>query len=159
MIWNRFPVSLLMVACLACASGEELVERNNAAAEAIRTNSKAFETAFNGRDVDGMVRLMAEEYIDWNQEEPVWDKTRQRAVWQGVFSSMDARLRVDPVEVIVAGEWAMVRGEFNLTSDGETPSIDRRYVELWRKQDDGTWRVRWGMDAAVPNRAPVTQER
>ncbi len=95
MNWYRFAVSSLMVACLACASGEELVERNNAAADAIRTNSKAFETAFNGRDVDGMVRLMAEEYIDWNQEEPVWNKTRQRAVWQGVFSSMDARLRVD----------------------------------------------------------------
>ncbi len=159
MIWSRFAVSLLIVACLACASGEELVERNNAAADAIRTNSKAFETAFNTRDVEGMVGLMAEEYIDWNQAEPVWDKTRQRAVWRGVFARIDARLRVDPLEVVVAGDWAMVRGEFTLMSDGGSPPLEHRYMELWGKQEDGTWRVRWGMDAAVPNRISVAPER
>ncbi len=133
MIWNRFAVSLLMVACLACASGEELVERNNAAADVIRTNSKAFETAFNARHIEGMVGLMAEEYIDWNQAEPL--------------------------EVVVAGDWAMVRGEFTLMSDGGSPPLEHRYMELWGKQEDGTWRLRWGMDATVPNRISVAPER
>ncbi|MEE9270651.1 MAG: nuclear transport factor 2 family protein [Candidatus Krumholzibacteria bacterium] len=159
MIWNRFALALSMVACLACATGEKPMEQNSAATDAIRTNSKAFETAFNARDVEGMVRLMGEEYIDWNHGEPVWDKTRQRAVWQGVFAGMNARLRVAPAEVVVAGNWAMVRGEFTLTPDGESPTVERRYMELWRKQEDGTWRVRWGMDAMLPNSTSAAQGR
>lgn len=77
----------------------------------------------NGEAVRGRDAIVA-----WNENFPPYDD-----------------LRFTQVEVDGCGDIAYVYGTYTMVmtaSEGEEPATDRgKYIEIWRRQEDGSWRV------------------
>ncbi len=67
-----------------------------------------------------------------------------------------SEFKADIVDLDGRGDLAYVRGNYSMTLKpaGAPPMTDRgKYVEIWKKQTDGAWRVRydsWSSDLPVP---------
>ncbi len=66
----------------------------------------------------------------------------------------------DIVDIDGRGDLAYVRGNYamTLTPPGAAPINDRgKYVEIWRKQGDGSWKIKWDIfnsDSSPPAVTP-----
>jgi ketosteroid isomerase-like protein len=68
-------------------------------------------------------------------------------------------LKLTSVEVVGASDHAVVRGVYSMTlmPPGATVAIadTGKYVELWRKQQDGRWLISWDIfNSDIPLPAP-----
>jgi ketosteroid isomerase-like protein len=68
--------------------------------------------------------------------------------WQHEMAPYES-LQYTQVEVDGAGDMAYVYGNYTLTmpaAEGEEPMQDRgKYIEIWRRQPDGSWKVTLGV--------------
>lgn len=119
----------------------------------IRRKLEEFRNAWNAGDPEDLVRCYAEPHMDLNAPQAVQTRGETRAALEKFFALFQSTLEVTSDEVIVAGEWALQRGEFVQTltdrSGGQTRTLRRRYVEVLRRQPGGEWLVAWGMDAPL----------
>ncbi len=119
---------------------------------ALQQIARQFEEGFNSGDVDRIMRYYGERYVDVNLRNPVqtWEERREyyRRVGKGL------KVRVRPEEIRVEGEWGFVRGSLEVRRPGAENPIEMRYLEIARKQPDGTWQVVWGMDGPVQEYDP-----
>ena len=139
----------LVAAGLGCGTGgaEPSAEQD---IEALRANTRTFEEAIRTKDVDLLVSLYLDTYIDWNQAEPVVDQAALRAQWEQLFA-LDPTITIEPEEILVSGDLGIVRGRFEFLVAGQ-PARRFRYIEVWQRQPDGSWKARIGMDA--PDASP-----
>ncbi len=119
----------------------------------IRRTLEEFRAAWNASNPEALVRCYAEPHMDLNAPQAVQTRGETRAALEQFFALFQSSLEVTSDEVIVAGEWALQRGEFVQTltdrTGGETRTLRRRYVEVLRRQPAGDWLVLWAMDAPL----------
>ena len=127
----------------------------------LRNVAHEFEEGFRTRDLDRIMRFYADTYVDVNLRHPVQTKAERREYYAQVMARPGLRLSVQPDEVMVRGDLAFVRGTILLTQSAPsaggaigTVQTELRFLEIYERAADGTWRVLWGMDGPVQEYTP-----
>lgn len=119
----------------------------------IRERGIQFEEAWNRGDAQSLVRVFADPYVDVNSPDPVVRRAQMAASLSAFFAAFNTTLRITSHELIVIGDLALQRGEFVQTmtpkQGGDTTTVTRRFVEVYRRQPDGSWLIAWGIDAPI----------
>lgn len=115
----------------------------------IKKAIEGFKKAYDAGNLEGILAYYTEDLIKLRDGAPAETKrdlaSRVAAVFERFNSTVDATVE----EVISSGDLAVVRGTFHVTltskQGGDEHVLDRRYLEVWRKQD-GQWKVARTMD-------------
>jgi ketosteroid isomerase-like protein len=103
----------------------------------------------SSRSERGLAPAPVYDLIKLRQDAPAETKSEVARRVAEVFNTFHSRVDVSNDEILVGGELAVTRGSFRVTltpkSGGEPQTIDRRYLELWRKEN-GCWLVVRTMD-------------
>jgi ketosteroid isomerase-like protein len=145
---RRDPLTLALLA--ACALGAPAPADEAADAASIRAATRRFVEAFNARDMDGLLRFYADDYLDLNLPDPRQSTADRRLYLSRILARADTTLDVVPHEIVVTGEHAVVRGTIRLRRslpDGAS-TTELRYMELMRRFPLG-WKAVWGIDAEI----------
>jgi ketosteroid isomerase-like protein len=120
--------------------------------------AREFTLGFNTGDVNRIMRFYADRYVDVNLRNPVQTKTERAEYYRKIIERKDTRVEVHPDEILIEGNLAFVRGTIELwrtpQSGGSSERRELRYLEIARRQADGSWKVAWGMDGPVQEYDP-----
>jgi ketosteroid isomerase-like protein len=123
----------------------------------LRHMANEFTEGFNTGDVDRIMRFYGDTYVDINLRNPVQSWQERREYYSQVIRNGGFRVQVHPDEILIRGDFAFVRGSIELTRPsavGESGRTELRYLEIARRQQDGSWQVMWGMDGPVQEYTP-----
>jgi ketosteroid isomerase-like protein len=123
---------------------------------AILTAITDYREAFNNGDVERLLSVFAYEFTDMSFGVPSFFGEEARNVLRGRMSSLfekyRAEMKISVVAVNVLGETAYDFGWHILTlvpkAGGDAITTRQRYMEVWGKQPDGSWKVELYMDNA-----------
>jgi ketosteroid isomerase-like protein len=117
----------------------------------LRNVAHEFEEGFNTGDVDRLMRFYGDFYVDVNLRNPVQSKSERREYYAKVMARPGIHVQVRPEEIMIRGDLSFVRGSILLRQGlgGEATQTELRYLEIYERAHDGTWRVIWGMDGPV----------
>ena len=131
---------------------------------AILTAITEYREAFNAGDVDRLISVFAPEYTDMSFGVPsfygdeAWRVLRWRS--ERLFQEYRVEMKISVIVVKVLGNMAYDYGwrmlKLTLRSGGEPITTRRRYLQLWARQKDGTWKIRFCMDN--PDMPPAMPE-
>lgn len=136
----------------------------NRDSQAIAQRRRQWVEAVNGRDVDGYVGLLTADVVWLPPGQPALrGRTAFRDWVRPFFDQYAYNFSIDGVRLRVHGDWALERATFTsqLTpvEGGEPMSHTGTYVLLWRRDDDGVWRIeRYADDTGLAAEAPRTEE-
>jgi len=122
---------------------------------ALRT---AWTNAVAARNPDALKDLLTDDYEVWPQgAAPIVGPAAASAAMRGAIERFDIVQSFEPIETVVAGDWAFERGIERMTltprDGGEARTIEQRTFLIERKGHDGKWRFARGMT----NQAPVAE--
>lgn len=121
--------------------------------------AREFTEGFNTGDLDRIMQFYADTYVDVNLRHPVQSKEERKAYYAHVMRSGGFQINVQPHEILVQGDIGFLRGSIALTpsdaKNGVPAPTELRYLEIVRKQADGSWKVMWGMDGPVQEYDPA----
>jgi ketosteroid isomerase-like protein len=123
----------------------------------LRHIASEFAEGFNTGDVDRIMRFYGDSYVDINLRHPVQSWQERREYYAQVIRKGGFKVQVRPEEILIRGEFAFVRGTIELTphsAAGDSARKELRYLEIAQRQQDGSWRVMWGMDGPVQEYTP-----
>lgn len=140
------PLATLILA-LACSTQQPSAGTDNHAADEakIRGLDSAWSKAAADRNVDQAVAVYADDAAMLEPGEPVAiGKTAIRAGWANMLGLPGAVLTFGPDKIDVSGDRAVELGTYALTSNdkaGKPQTTKAKYVVIWGKQPDGSWKV------------------
>ena len=124
----------------------------------LRHMAHEFEEGFNRGDVNRIMRLYGDTYVDVNLRHPVQTNTARREYYAQVIRRPGLRVQVQPDDILVRGDLAFVRGTILLTQTAvagiEPTRTELRYLEIAERTREGGWQVLWGMDGPVQEYEP-----
>ena len=129
--------ALLSLLLILAACGQISPSTDTAALEA---RSDAWESALNAKDVDALVDLYTD---DARLLPPDGAMTSGRDGVRAAFGGMiDAGIggETTRVETTVSGDVGYIVGTFSLTA-GDVAMGTGKYIETWRRGDDGLWLI------------------
>ena len=139
---------LLLVLCLDSTDG---------GACEIRRLTNDFIAAYNAGDVRRLMTVYADDFVDMSKGEATATgaafrrDTAERMA--DTFAKFIPHLEVVMEEMATYGGWGFTRGHLKVTLTprrGDAPTIvERRFLEIWRRQKDGSWKVARSMDNAA----------
>ena len=114
--------------------------------EKITSQRAAFIEAFHGGDIPAMAQFITDNHLIMapNQPERVGPDAAKE-FWQTGFSMADTTMETDPQELMVAGDVAIDR--FNWTqhiklhNSGDTIDDEGNCIWIWRRANDGNWKL------------------
>jgi uncharacterized protein (TIGR02246 family) len=135
------------------AEREREAQQSRAADEAaIRAASAAWSQAAQAKDLDKSVSTYADDAIEFVDKEPLAKgKESIRESWKSLLALPGPGLSFAPtaIEVAKSGDMAYEYGLYDLiTTDkkGKTNDEKGKYVTVWKKQGDGSWKVAIDID-------------
>ncbi|MGH7631005.1 MAG: YybH family protein [Gemmatimonadales bacterium] len=134
-----------LVGAAACL--REHGERRTVALDALRSADAALSKAVADKNLEGILQSYAADASILPVAEPIVTGTQAiRAEWEHILAIPGYRSTSTAVEVEVsrAGDLGYTRGTYAATfdlSDGTTATERGKWVSVWKKQADGTWRV------------------
>jgi uncharacterized protein (TIGR02246 family) len=130
------------------AEREREAQQSRAADEAaIRAASTAWSQAAQAKDLDKAVSLYTDDAIAFQDKGPMTKgKENLREGWKTMLALPGPGLSFAPtvVEVAKSGDMAYEYGLYDMvTTDkkGKTNDEKGKYVTVWKKQGDGSWKV------------------
>jgi uncharacterized protein (TIGR02246 family) len=145
--WKLALCACLALILLAVGCGEQKPTDTRAADEkTIRDADAQWSKAAAARDVDGTVSYYSDDASLLAPNAPIAsDKQSIRAAWAGLLTP-DTSLswQATKVEVARSGDLAYLIGTYQLTTkdaQGKPVSDNGKFVEVWKKQADGKWKV------------------
>ena len=121
---------------------------------AINAAKTEFREAFNRGDVSGLLALSDPDLVNFSDGQPSefgesgLDAIRSRLV--RLFERFKAKLSIIVVEIRLQGDIAYDYGWHDLTltprSGGQSVQRRNRYVDIWRKNEKGKWKLWMYMD-------------
>jgi ketosteroid isomerase-like protein len=116
---------------------------------AINLAKTHYQEGWNAGDIERLFSVISDAFIDMSNERPSFyfaeAKQALRGHFQGLHDRYEVRLDVTIIDVQVAGDTALDLGweSWTLTPKaGGTPIAKRsRYLETWRREADGQWRI------------------
>ena len=123
---------------------------------AILTAITEYREAFNAGDADRLLSVFADGYTDMSFGVPSFYGAEApqvlRCRMERLFDEYRAEMKISVIVVNVMGDTAYDYGWHILTltpkSGGAPVATRQRYVELWARQTDGSWKIRFYMDNA-----------
>jgi ketosteroid isomerase-like protein len=118
--------------------------------------------AYNKANLDRLLAVVDEGLIDFSDHRQTaysqCGKAALRAHLEALFSKYHARLVPIIIEITITGETAVEYGWHELTltpkAGGEAVYLRTRYLDLWKKDKTGQWKLAIFMDNAdVPDTA------
>jgi len=152
--------TLVLALCgtLACAAPPAGI--GDADRSAIRDNESTFTKSAIAKDFGKMVSLYTEDAALLPPNGPAVQGREAIQKWMAQFPPMST-FTIDAVDIDGRGDLAYVRGNYNLTMNppGAAPASDRgKFVEIWRKQSDGSWKMKWDIfNSDLPPAPPPAQ--
>lgn len=123
------------------------------ACDAIRQALDSFVDAWNRRDADAAADIYTDPHYDLNATPQFETRAQTAEKFRRIFEARPSRIEVTSDEILLFGDYAIQRGEFELTFEAgahDEPTSERRsYIELLKRSPDGRWRVHWGIDGPV----------
>lgn len=124
------------------------------AEQLIRRAVEEFTRAYNAGDLENLADIFAEDLIDMSAGEPTRTGEEARKDFVARVAATHAkfrpRLEIQIDELQVTGEWAHQRGSLRVTliprEGGDTSFIRQRYLEIWRREPSGKWKIAIEMD-------------
>jgi ketosteroid isomerase-like protein len=108
-----------------------------------------FINAYNAGDLEAVLAYYGDDLIKLRHGALPETKVETAARIAAVFEQFDTRVEVVNEEIGVSGDQAFTRGTFQVTltpkAGGESQLIERRYLEIWRREN-GRWLVVRTMD-------------
>jgi ketosteroid isomerase-like protein len=123
----------------------------------LRHIASEFAEGFNTGDVERIMRFYGDSYVDINLRNPVQSRQERREYYAQVIRRGGFKVRVEPEEILIRGEFAFIRGTIELTPGsalGDSARKELRYLEIAQRQQDGSWQVMWGMDGPIQEYIP-----
>lgn len=122
------------------------------AREELLEADKAFDLATARQGLEGWMSFFAEDAQLNSANGPLRGKEALRNHYSRMFAQKDFSIRWKPyhAEASKDGTLGFTLGTAVITwtgADGKTVKRDGRYITVWRKQADGTWRVVTDMGA------------
>jgi len=162
-LWSCLALVLLAVGC-----GEQKPPDTRAADEkTIRDADAQWSKAAAARDADGTVSYYSDDASLLAPNAPIAsDKQSIRAAWVGLLTP-DTSLswQASKVEVARSGDLAYLIGTYQLTTKdahGKPVSDAGKFVEVWKKQADGKWKVAadiFNSDMPLVQPRPVAEKK
>ena len=143
------PLYITMVAAVACSQGsmgENAADMRAADERAVRMADSSLAAAVEAKDVDRTASFYADDAVQLPVAEPlVSGRAAIRDEWAKVYGipGMTNKSRLESVEVS-GGSLAYTRGTYEstmLAPDGKPATERGKWITVWRRQADGTWRV------------------
>lgn len=112
----------------------------------LRNLDAEWSKAAGAKDVEKTVSYYTDDAMILPPNLPtIQGKTGARAMWQGMFSvpGFSGGWKATKVEVSRSGDMGWVTGTYELseTDASGKPMVDKgKYLEVWRKQADGSWK-------------------
>ncbi|MGA2976757.1 MAG: nuclear transport factor 2 family protein [Spirochaetia bacterium] len=67
------------------------------------------------------------------------------AAFKARVEANDVKMSINPIEIVVTGPWAYSRGtytqDFTDKSTGQLTHVDGKFLTIFKKQADGTWKI------------------
>ena len=143
---SRFALcSCIALLLLATACTQQAPPDTRAADEAaIRDADAQWAKTAGAGDLDGTVADYAEDASVLAPNAPIAsDKQSIRGAWGSLLGSTSISWQANKVEVARSSDLAYIQGTYQLTSkDQQRNPVDKgKFVEVWKKQADGKWKV------------------
>lgn len=143
----RRLVLFLALSVVAGLLGAPVVDAQTADERAIREADLAWAKAGAAKDLERTLSFMADDATEMVPNTPTaTGKTALRKAWGDMFSAPGFAISWQPTKVEVArgGDLGYSIGAYQTTMNDKSgkPVTDRgKYVTIWKKQADGTWKV------------------
>jgi uncharacterized protein (TIGR02246 family) len=123
---------------------EAEIERAKATIQAL---DQQWEKAFEDHDLAGLVALFTEDCVRMPQGGPASvGRPALEAAYRQDFAEVwktQAKVRLNPGELIISGEYAFGRGADTLIQDGRQVGEAGKWLFIYRRHPDGTWKFHW----------------
>jgi len=127
-------------------------------AETIAALRKEHIDAFDGSDLEGMVKMVSDDVVVMAPNLPaLHGKEAVRSWWKEGFEAARSHFGFSPTELEVAGDWAFDRFAWTMETTpnggGKTTRDNGDCVWIWKKGPNGSWllaRAIWNSDNLAP---------
>lgn len=153
--------------CLFCSAllPAPVIAANQQGGDSMDADTKAIESAindfiegYNAGEVDRLLKVYSDDFIDMSVGAPTVQGKEALEYTESklkeTFANYTGNLSVSTDRISVSGDVAYTYGSFEVRlkpkDKGEDVLIHRRFLEIWRKQGDGNWKVIASMDNNVP---------
>lgn len=114
--------------------------------QAIEHQRNQWIAAVNAHDVDRYLELLTEDIVWLPPGQPALSGREAFESWvRPFFERFRYEFALIEPEVQMAGDWAVERGTFQTQmqslDDGQSGQHTGRYLVLWRRESDNTWRI------------------
>jgi ketosteroid isomerase-like protein len=142
-----FLVLALCLIAIGCATtGGKSTDADVAAIKQIWVN---YTSAVEKGDSAAWLSQWDNDGIQLRPDAPARTKAELDAQVPGAFKvrndANDVKMAINPLEIIVAGQWAYSRGMYtqDLTnkSSGQTTHVDGKFLTIFKLQEDGSWKI------------------
>jgi ketosteroid isomerase-like protein len=121
---------------------------------AIAALRAAWTDAVAARNPDALEDLLTDDYEVWAQgAPPIIGPAAAAVAMRGAVERFDIVQSFEPLETVVAGDWAFERGIERMVltprDGGEKRTLEQRTFLIERKGPDGKWRFARGMTNQV----------
>jgi uncharacterized protein (TIGR02246 family) len=159
-------LAVLAALSLSAACQPQAAADTRVADEATLRNLDAeWSKAAGAKDIDKTVSYYSDDALVMPSNSPVLQgKAAARAMWQAMFNmpGFGGGWKATKVDVARSGDLAYVTGtyEINETDSNGKPKTDKgKYLEVWKKQADGSWKCVADMfNTDLPAAAPATAD-
>ena len=114
---------------------------------AIQALNRQWEINFENHDVADLAALFTEDCVRMPHGGPATDgRPALEAAYRQDFAEVwktQAKVRLTAEEVIISGEYAFARGADTLIQDGRQVGETGKWLFIYRRQPDGTWKFHW----------------
>ena len=117
--------------------------------------------AINASDVSTLLTTFIDDVVFLPDDQPpVVGKAALEAWVRPIYEQYDFEIEGTVKEVVVAGDWAfewgLLTGTFRLLAGGEDMQVDMKYVYVYERQPDGSWRCAYDIvNKNAPSVYPV----
>lgn len=155
---KRLSVILLFLVSAGCGSAS--TSDPAADRQAIAAVSAQFQAAENAGNIGQMLRLFADDLVILSPNAPeLSGADRIAGAMRAFHEAFTVQVEYTSQEIAAFGDWGFDRGteRFTLTpkSGGAPISVNGKYLWLYRRQPDGSWkqsRVMWNSSDPLPKR-------
>ena len=139
--------SIVVVGMLVALAGVQGASAQTGDERAIREADAAWSKAAAAKDLEGTLSFMAEDTLEMAPNAPLLTgKAAARKFWGDMFAAPGFAIswQATKAEVSRGGDLGYSIGSYQLSMQDKSgkPMADRgKYVTIWKKQADGSWKV------------------
>lgn len=142
---TRRALAVLLAAGAGASAASS--KKQAAALKAIQETDLAFCAATKARGLDGWMSYFAEDAVAFPQGKPlISGKDQLREFYSGMFQQPELTIAWKPVKADMAASadlgYTIGTAEFRWRgADGKMTTRPGKYLTIWKKQPDGSWKV------------------